>query len=234
MRHCAQLMQNAAGVAMNFPAVCAQKVEGSLMIDTITNGKKNAHKALRDAGAVFVREFLSEYTGAIALRSKEPGICWKAGGLVGFATVSEFAGPNTTDDDAPLLLRIRTNRCPPPAIYYHLKSPAVRHTLGLTQTTIIASDPALELTLLPEEVGMFARWVTAWLDGHFHRNSGYPQPPVNVLSLIAKEDLSELRCDPADSSMQWRNHNYLWTTAALAAYEPWLKHANSEPAALAC
>lgn len=194
------------------------------MTVAIASGKKRAQKLLRNAGKEFVDDFLSSYSGAIPLRSKEPGLCWKASGQVAFATVSEFSGPNATEENAPLLLRLRTNLYPPPAIFYHLKSPAVRHKLGVPNEPLIATEPALELTALPEEIGKFGKWLTSWLDSQFYQRPNCPPPPLQLISWGCGDELEDERDDITQVGRDWRLHLYLWTPGALEVFEPWIKN----------
>jgi hypothetical protein len=185
--------------------------------------KKRALELLRKAGQEFVADFLSAYNGAIPLRSKEPGLCWKAAGQVAFAVINEFAGPNAMEDDAPLLLRLRTNSYPPPAIHYHLKSPAVRHKLGVVSDPLIANEPVLELTALPEEIGKFGRWLTTWLDSQFYQRFNCPTPPIPLVAWSVNDDLTSRKDAVEDMGAEWRQHLYLWTNGALEVFEPWLQ-----------
>jgi hypothetical protein len=184
--------------------------------------KKQATKLLRDVGKEFVTGFLSAYSDAVTLRSKEPGLCWKAGGQVSFAALAEFSGPAAMADDAPLLFRLRTNLYPPPAIFYHLKSPAVRHKLGVSSDPLVATDPALELTALPEEIGKFGRWLTAWLDSQFYQRPQCPVPPIRLISWGCGDELEDERDDITQLGYDWRYHLYLWTPGALEMFEEWL------------
>lgn len=191
---------------------------------TMTNtGKKQATKLLRSVGDTFMADFMSVYNSAIPLRSKEPGLCWKAAGQIAFAAINEFSGPNTMEDGAPLLMRLRTNIDPPPAISYHLKSPAIRNKLGVSQEPIIMSEPALELTAMPDEIGKFGKWLPMWLDSQFYQRNTCPTPPMQLISWRAGDDLADLRDDLMDLGTDWRLHLYLWTDRALMEFESWLK-----------
>lgn len=193
-----------------------------MSVEEVMTSKKAAN-TLRKAGQKLMDGFLAAYGGAIQLRSKEPGICWKASGQVAFAAVSEFSGPNTMDDGAPLLLRIRTNLNPPPAIFYHIKSPAVRQRLGLPQDPLISTAPALELTALPEEIGEFGQWLTVWLDSLFCQQQTCPTPPVPLISWGCGAELEDEREMLTEIGRDWGLHLYLWTPRALEAFETWLK-----------
>lgn len=192
------------------------------MTVTVGAGKKRAAKLLRNAGNEFIAGFLSAYNAAIPLRSKEPGLCWKASGQVAFAAIAEFCGPNSTDEDAPVLLRLRTNSYPPPAIYYHLKSPAVRHKLSIPNEPLIATEPALEVTTMPDEVGKLGAWLTSWLDCHFYQRTCGPSPPIPLVAWGVREDLSERKEDFTQLGPRWRTNLYLWSPRALEVFEPWL------------
>jgi hypothetical protein len=191
---------------------------------TITGtGKKIALKSLRNAGNEFIDGFRSVYNLAIPLRSKEPGVCWKAGGQVSFAAISEFSGPNSTEEDAPFLLRLRTNMCPPPAINYHLRSPAVRQKLGLSADPMLAVEPVLEVTTLPEEMGKFGCWLTKWFDSYFYQRPQVPAPPVQLISWGCGSDLEDERDNLIELGRDWRLHQYLWSPGALERFDEWLK-----------
>jgi hypothetical protein len=215
-------MQDVGSGLVNSPAALDQQTEGR-MSELVVSGRKRASKLLRSAGREFVDGFLSAYNGAIPLRSKEPGLCWKAGGIISFAAISEFSGPNATEEDAPLLMRLRTNLYPPPAVFYHLKSPAVRNKLGVSAEPLIANDPALELTATPEEIGKFGRWLTTWLDSTFYQKPNCPPPPIPLVSWGCGEELEDTREEITQVGRDWRLHLYLWTPTALEAFEAWLK-----------
>jgi hypothetical protein len=192
------------------------------MTTTTGTGRKRATKALQQASTSFIENFLSAMGGAMQLRSKEPGICWKASGQVAFAVIGEFAGPNTMAEDTPLLLRLRTNMYPPPAIYYHLRSPAVCCKLGVMQPPLLATDPAFELTALPSEIAQLGKWFTAWLDGKFYQSQTCPRPPVPLVSWRADDGLVERQDDVMTLGRNWKDHMYLWTPKAISEFKQWL------------
>ncbi len=179
-------------------------------------------KRLRQVGSDFVSGFLAGYSGAIPLRSKDPGLCWKASGQVAFAIVSEFSGPNTVEEDAPLLFGLRTNSFPPPAIYYHLKSPKVCHKLGIQSTPLILDTPALELIATPDEMAQLGHWLTAWLDSYFYQRTTAPDPPTTLLSVIVNEEYKEVATDITTIGPDWRFKMALWTPAALTSWNTFL------------
>lgn len=185
--------------------------------------RKQAIKALRDTGNQFVDDFLSSNSDALKLRSKEPGAYWKTEDDIGFLAIKEFPSIIYSDqDDAPLIFRLRTNMYPPPAVFYHLKSPVIRNKFRLNGNPKLASEPTLELTALPEELNKFGQWTSSWLSAYHYQRRTPPEPPVPLFSWGWDEDCSQ-REDPLMSIGQdWRLHLYLWTAAALKAWKAWL------------
>lgn len=191
---------------------------------TVGSGKRQAAKQLKAVGTEFVTGFMSTHQGAIPLRSKDPGLCWKASGQVAFAIIGEFSGPNMVQDDAPLLFRLRTNLYPPPAIYYHLKSPKVRHKLGIQATPIILSEPALEVTGTPDEIAKLGQWLTAWLDSYFYQRPIVPTPPFQICSVtVDKQTYQDVLTDVMSLGPDWRFKMNLWTPAALESWNAYLR-----------
>jgi hypothetical protein len=184
---------------------------------------------LRQHGGAFVTKFLKARPGAIGLQSKEPAVCWGASGVANFAVVSEFSGPNTMDDDPPLLFRIRVNMYPPPALYHHLKSKAVRRKLRVATPLDIASGPELELHSLPEEVEEFGGWIPAWCDKHSRRAARAPKPPTPLLLWSVNEDLTERFDDFVSLGSEWHKALYLWTPRALELFSDWWKRDSRWP-----
>jgi hypothetical protein len=189
---------------------------------TTVTSTKRAAKLMKDAGSRFIAGFSATNPSIIQLRSKDPGICWKAGGTVAFATITEFSGPTATEDGAPHLLRLQTNAYPPPAVFYHLRSAAVRNKLGVGDVPLLCKEPVLELTALPEEIGKFGRWLTTWCDAQFYRLNLPPAPPVELISWGWNDDGSGRKDDLMQTGANWRNSLYLWTPTALRRWEDWL------------
>jgi hypothetical protein len=174
-------------------------------------------------GSAFVNRFLKAHPAAIALRSTEPAVCWGASGVVNFAAVGEFSGPNSMGDGAPLLFRIRVNLYPGPVLAKQLTSEAVRHKLHVGTRAQIATEPGLELTALPEEVEQFGAWVPAWHKALARHAARPPKPPIPLLSWAVNEDLSERREEFASLGSEWENQLYLWTPRAVQLFSRWLR-----------
>lgn len=191
----------------------------------VVANRKNATKELRRVGDAFIEGFMAENSGAIPLRSRDPGLCWKASGQVAFAIVNEFSGPNAVRDDAPLLFKLRTNLYPPPAVFYHLKSPKVRHKLGIHNEPIILTDPALELVGTPDQVSQLGRWLMAWLDSYFYQRASVPTPPFEICSVtVHKETYKDVATDITALGPDWRYKLNLWTPPALQTWNEYLQH----------
>jgi hypothetical protein len=180
-------------------------------------------RLLRLHGGAFVTRFLKAHPGAIAVPSKEPAVCWGASGVVNFAAVIEFSGPNSLGDDSPLLFRIRSNMYPPAALCSQLESEAVRHKLGVRTPPEIAKEPALELTALPEEVEEFGAWIPTWYDDLSRRAPRGPKPPIPLLSWGVNEDLTERLEDFVTVGSEWHMYLYLWTPRAVQLFSPWFQ-----------
>lgn len=191
-------------------------------MSVVSCGRKKSKNLLRETGKSFIDGFIRAYPNSVILRAKEPTFCWKAAGQVAFAVVSEFSGPNSVDENAPVLFRLMTNLNPPMALLYHLQSPAVRHTLGVQPNPLILKEPALELTGAPDEIGDLGSWLAQWFDAQFLQRTSAPMPPAPLLSLGWNEDLTTRKDLLTSIGPNWRYHLYLWTPLALEQWEDWL------------
>jgi hypothetical protein len=180
-------------------------------------------RRLRQEGSAFVAGFLEARPAATALRLDEPTVCWGDAGVVNFAVVEEHSGPNVMDGDPPVLFRIRVNLCPPPELCGQLESAALRRKLHVPTPPIIANDPALEVTALPEEVGQFGAWVSAWCDAWARRAAEAPPPPIPLFSWMVEEDLTEELFALASLGPDWRDYLCLWTAGSHRVFSPWLR-----------
>jgi hypothetical protein len=180
-------------------------------------------RSLRLNGGAFVAGFLEARPAAVALRSGEPAVCWGDAGVVSFAAVEEHSGPNVMDGDPPVLFRIRVNFWPPPELRGRLESAALRRKLHVPTPPRIAKDPALTLTALPEEVGQFGAWASAYCDAWARRAAKAPQPPIPLFSWIVEEDLSDKFIALASLGPEWRNYLSLWTAGSHQVFSPWLR-----------
>jgi hypothetical protein len=182
---------------------------------------KQAQQILRQVGDAFVNKFLEVHPAAIPMRSKEPAVCWGVTGVVNYAAVAEFSGPTIMADGSPLLFRIRVNLYSPPALYYHLKSPAARQKLGVPASPEIATEPSLELTAAPEEVEGFGAWVSSWFHAQSRHAARGPKPPTPLILWDQNEDLTERREELVSLGRDWRGLTYLWTARSLQLFVPW-------------
>lgn len=180
--------------------------------------RKGVKSLLKLAGDEFTTDFIKGCPSAINLRSKEPGICWKAAGLISHAYLAEFSGPNATKESAPVLFRLRTNMYPPPAVFYHLKSPAVQYKLKLFKAPILADGPGIELTATPDEAGKFGGWLTNWFDNYASLKAQPPDSPIQLFSYRWTED-NKTRCEDLSTiGSDWRYCTFLWTEKASKAW----------------
>jgi hypothetical protein len=185
-------------------------------------GKKKTQKLLRSVGTDFCNMFMSNNVNAIELRSKEPGICWKACGAVGFLAIAEYSGPNSMENNSPTLFRLRINFKPPPAVAFHLKSNAVRHKLGIQNNPTIAKEPQLILTAQPKELVSFGSWVISWLDHHFYGRNYPPESPIPLIAWGWDDNGKDKKVNYTKACTNWKDYEYLWTQEAIAQLEPWL------------
>jgi len=179
-----------------------------------------AKALLRQHGDAFVKKFLEAHPGAIPLASKEPGVCWGSAGVIHFAAVDEDIGPTTTQMDAPLLLRIRTNLCPPETLPYHMNLATFRQKLGVPASAVIAVAPMLEIFAAPDEVGVFGSWVPAWHDAYLREGVPVPPPPIALLSWNGLDKPKNLM----SAGRRWRDWFVLRTHRAYQLLDSWLKN----------
>jgi hypothetical protein len=175
-----------------------------------------AKSILDSVGKEAVECFVGACPEAVALKSKDPAVCWEISRTVHFATVTEFTGPNANDDpDAPLLFRMRVNEYPPPALHYFLR----RHR----GSPIIAESPVLNLFARAKEIPLLGAWVASWHRSWLRDDASPPEPPVELVAEIVGKDLSEELLDFTALGEAWRNQGYLWTRRARRAFEPWYR-----------
>lgn len=187
---------------------------------------EKSRRAIRDAGVEFVNSFLSGYSNpAIQLRSRDPGVCWKAGGQLSYATLHEFTGPNTSGYPAPHIVELQVNVYPPPAlISYHLASAGSRRKLGVRASPIISTEPRLRLCCLPEEAGQFGSWLPGWIDAQFCRHKRPPAPPCELLSWTWDAGGGSIQQPYVDLEDEtWRRAEAVWTPAAAAQHDEWVR-----------
>lgn len=174
-------------------------------------------KLLTTAGKEFAQGFLTRHQSAIQLRSRDPGFCWKSGGLVSYAVLAEFGGPSM-DPEAPTMFRLRMNIAPPPALPYHLQSPAVRLKLGIIGLPNIATEPTLEVTTRPEEMGKFGAWLTDWIDAQFCNRATPPASPSPLHYWGVGENMVEKIEKLDEVGRDWLQLTSLWTEEALCEF----------------
>lgn len=187
-----------------------------------------AHKVMKQVGNEFVKSFMANYSGqAMQLRSREPGVCWKAGGRLSYATVQEYTGPETSSYPTPLIAQIQVNTYPPPALTaYHLTSPHVRHVLGVRPNPVIASDPKLELNCEPDDIPKFGNWLTQWIDAQFRQQPDPPTPPIPLYWWTWEETGRGKFIDYNSLRNNWRKAEFIWTEPAAVQHRAWLEQLN--------
>ena len=190
-----------------------------------TMTKKQATHQLRNTGNDFVSDFIPNFKNlnVMSLRSKEPGVCWKASERIAFAIITEFSGPNTIETEAPILFRLSTNLYPPPALFYHLKSAKVQHKLGISANAVLHDYPQLQVTGTPGEIAKLGKWLTLWLNNHFFRLPKAPQPPFQLNSLTVSKEFKEISTNLMDFGPEWLDKLYLWTPEANKLWKIYLR-----------
>ncbi len=121
-----------------------------------------------------------------------------------------------------MVLRLRLNTNPPPALYYHLDSIPFRYRLGVSDNPIIATDPSLELTALPDELSNYGDWLPVWLESVFYNRTQPPRTTHDLVSYGWNSDLSVSKMPFNLLGKEWASHNYLWTARAIDTFENWL------------
>ncbi|MBM4072792.1 MAG: hypothetical protein FJ271_28275 [Planctomycetes bacterium] len=187
---------------------------------TLSVTKGDAELLLRQHGSGFVKKFLETNPTALSLISKEPSVCWAYSGLVHFAAVAEHSGPTTIQNNSPLLFRIHVDLYPALELRYQLNSAVVRRKLGVPSTAGIATEPALEVTVTPEEVDRLGTWVPAWFDAYFRPGVPVPKPPI---ALIAWNGIDKPK-DLMSAGGRWRHWLCLQSLRAHQLFEHWLKN----------
>jgi hypothetical protein len=167
-----------------------------------------AQMILGRVGAAAAESFLGACPRAVALRSKEPAVCWELSGFVHCVALSEFTGPNTSDDpDAPLLFRIRVNEYPPPALHYYLTRQAAK-------SLKVAGSPCLNLFARAREIPMLGAWVAGWHRSWCQEDPQPPKPPVKLVAEVMRAGVSAELLDFTALGEDWRQQTYLWTRRA--------------------
>lgn len=190
--------------------------------NTLLN-KKQAQELVKRVGKDFTSNFTINNLNTVDLRSKTPCVCWKSQGLVSFAAVSEYAGPNTMEADTPLLLKLRVNEMPPPALFYHSKSPAVKYKLGLINEPTIATTPAVEIISAPEELVAIGKWLPVWFEARLARFASCASPPIALYDRGWSDAGEERLTDFNTLGQRWPTSVYLWTKQAILSFDEWLK-----------
>jgi hypothetical protein len=183
---------------------------------------RRAKKILTQIGDDFVKNFTSVFQNAFVLRSSDPGVCWKGGGCVNYATVQEYTGPHTAAIPAPLIVRVQVNIYPPPGLTdYMLKSRAFRDKLGVGSRPLLAKEMTLELYCLPAEVAVFGDWLPRWIDGQFCQVRMPPEPPIPLFWWTWDDLGASLYLPFMNLAGKWWPARQLWTARAKAEYDPW-------------
>lgn len=190
---------------------------------TTTQSRKSSQKVLHEIGDYFTKDFMAMHPLVVTLRAKNPTLCWKAAGEVAYLSISEFVGPNSTQEDGLTLYRLKINLDAPPALFYHLKSPAIRHKLGINQNPLISVSPTLELTATAEEIKEFGRWTVSWLDAQFYQKTDAPKPPIPLVNWTWDGDLNKVSQDFMQMDVNWLNCSYVWTQKAIDQFEDYLR-----------
>ncbi len=180
--------------------------------------KRRARAILRKMGKATIQGFLDNYSEAIELKSKDPSVCWNVSGIFHYAVVDDVSGPNIHGGDSPLILRLRVNQDPPPALYYYLK-----HCTPPLSESVIATTPILDIRTLPWEMPKFGGWVLTWHRCHYKNDPCPPDPPIKLVNMVGKMDLSEQMPDFNDLGPAWLHQSNFWTQRALEEFEPWWK-----------
>lgn len=176
-----------------------------------------------EVGAKITSDFATRCKYAATLRTKEPCVCWKVGGEVGFASITIYSQPSLNDEKAPLLFRLRVNERPPLSLRYNLcRVPGVRNRLsGIYQSVKLADEPTLTVTGKPEELMDIGKWLIDWLEGHYSRLKEPPSAHVNLISRTWDDKGKDVLLAFTTLEDIWRAHNYLWTPEAIDLFECW-------------
>lgn len=188
--------------------------------------QKTVRKLLQEVGNLFNSSFVNNHPGALILRSKDPGVCWKAAGQIAYASIAEFSGPHVNDscDNAPTLFRLKVNLQAPPALFYHLNSPAVRHKLCISSRTTLADDPLLEVTAHPKEIAELGKWLALWLEHKFYNSKTPPVTPIALETWVCDENMKDHHEDFNALGEHWIRCEYLWTPSAASKFSAWLRY----------
>lgn len=121
-------------------------------------------------------------------------------------SVGAYSGPSKSDPACPLVLRISM---------HGLRDPSAQKQLGLQPAQMDAFNGQIELSLLPKEILAVSGWAEEWIKGQLSPHSTPPHMPIDI-------DGSGI------DSENWREVDYVWSTAARAEYQKWEKGRKSD------
>lgn len=187
---------------------------------------KTSRKQIKTFANKFISGVLNLIPRSVKLRSKEPCVCWKMHGKLSFIAFSAFSGFLRKPGKEPDLIRMRLNIHPPSALHFAANSGNFCKQLSFITNPIIATEPSLEVTCLPEEISVLDKWLVNWLKSY---DQGSLNPPASEFPLISwtwNADLSEYKLPLTVETKDWKQHLYLWSQDAIEVWESFIASCN--------
>jgi hypothetical protein len=177
--------------------------------------RAKARRILRSIGRAAFEGFVGNFPGAVSLSTREPAWAWENKGVLHYASVWEFAGPNASDGSgAPFLIRIQVNENPPPSLDKHLER-CGPNSMG------IADSPVLNVFARAKETRSLGAWVALWHRAWLRDEPLPPKPPegIKLVAEIMKENSPKEIVPLASLGEDWRYETHVWTRRAKEAFD---------------